>query len=150
MSKAYAMMRSKLMAALAKIGKNNGHACPETGSNTDHVMHEFLVSSDAKSFFTKRADNAKKELLTIIDNDAVKKAEARVKKNMMGETVTIAEGELYTTIVDIKAPASRFNKTVLRNELAKMGWQDIEIDALIEDCTDQNAPAKTYKVIARE
>lgn len=145
----FAAMRSKLMAALAKIGATNGHACPQTDSNIDPIMHEYLVSTDAESFFKKRRDKAKKALLAIVDGDELSDALARVTKNDAGENgVPLATGALYRVEADIKRPAQRFDQTKLRSELMREGKTPEEVETLIDKCTKSSAPSITYKVVA--
>lgn len=151
MSQHFTAMRSKLMSALAKIGKNNGHACPVSQSNVDPVMHEYLVTSDAQSFFTKRRSEAKNVLMSVIDTDMLdREIDNVIATNIGTNGVELLRGEHYRCEADIKRPPvpNTVNKTKLRNILARMDWTSNDIDELVEACTDERKPTVTIKIVA--
>lgn len=145
------MLRAKLRKSLEAIGKNNGHACPPTKSNIDPTLHELYVTAEAMSYFKARHDKARDAALTVaFDAGELETAVERVKKNLEGESVIAAEGELYSMLVDIAKPASRLDQTKLRSMLmVKHKMSAKQVDTLLKECSDLATPAKRVKIVGR-
>ena len=148
MSQDIIMLRAKLRKSMDKVGRTNGHACPETTSNFDPILHELFVAGDAVAYWKKRHDDAKAEAMAIAEglDDAV----TSVLKTNVGTSVELATGELYSMTCDIKRPAMRLNTTALRNHLqTKLGLDKQTVDEAFDACSNMSAPAKTIKVASR-
>lgn len=147
MTQTFAQMRSKLMGALARIGTNNGHACPQSLSNIDPVLHEYLVATDGASFFSKRRDAAKEALLSVADTEAINDAKARATKLDAGENdVLIAQGEVYRATVDVKRPAERLDRGKLRKALLAEGMTVETIEKVLDRSMTKQSPAVSIKI----
>lgn len=148
----FSEMRSKLMGALSRIGLNNGHACPQTMSNIDPILHEYIVATDGESFFKKRRDAAKEALMSVTNNADLNDAMADVIKNDAPTSgVVLAVGGAYKCVADVKRPVEALNKVKLRRLLindAKLSAT--AVDALFERATDVRKPAVTYKVVPND
>lgn len=142
------MLKARLRKSLEAIGKSNGHACPQTQSNIDPVLHELYITAEAMAYFKTRHDKARDEALRVATD--VDKAVERATKNMQGESVTGASGDLYTMIVDIAKPAETLDKVALRNYLTTTHKFTVDqIDAMMKACSKLATPAKRIKVVAR-
>lgn len=142
------MLRAKLRQALDRIGHHNGHACPDTQSNTDPLLHELYIAAEMAAYAKTRHDEAKKAALAVADglDDAVQS----VIDMDAGTSVTLVTGELYTMTADISKPAARLNQTALRNFLqVELGLDAATVDKAFAAATTKNAPAKKIKVASR-
>ena len=148
MSHDHNMLRAKLRKALDNVGKNNGHACPDTTSNADPALHELFVSAEAMAYWKQRHDAAKADALQLADglDDAVQS----VIDMDAGTSVTLATGDLYVMTADISKPASRLDSTALRNLLqTKYGLSAQDVADAFDACSKKSAPAKKIKVASR-
>lgn len=142
------MLRAKLRKALDNIGKNNGHACPDTQSNVDPALHELFISAEAQSYWKQRHDAAKEAALQV--GEGLDDAVQAVIDMDAGTSVTLATGDLYVMTADISKPAARLDAAALRNLLQtkyKMSAKDVA-DAF-DACSKKSAPAKKIKVASR-
>lgn len=142
------ILRAKLRKALDNVGRNNGHACPETSSNIDPTLHELFVAGEAVSYWKTRHEEAKEAALAI--GDGLDDAVQSVIDTNSGTSVTLASGDLYTMTCDIKRPAMRLNQTALRNYMqTQLGLDKAAVDKAFDACSTASAPAKTIKVASR-
>lgn len=142
------MLRAKLRKAMDSIGRKNGHACPETNSNVDSLLHELFVAGEATAYWKDRHEQAKTAALAASDglDDAVQ----GVIDMDAGTSVTLVSGDLYVMTADISKPAARLDQTALRNYMkVELGLDPDVVDAAFNACTTKNAPAKKIKVASR-
>lgn len=142
------MLRAKLRKALDNIGRNNGHACPDTTSNVDPTLHELFISAEAMAYFKTRHDEAKDAAMLMSEglDDAVQSV---IDMNA-GTSVTLCEGDLYTLTCDISKPAMRVDQRALRNYMQTvLGLDKSVVDKAFDACSKANAPAKKIKVASR-
>ena len=137
------------MSALSKIGHVNDHKCPQTGNNIDPLLHEWLVASDAYSYFDKRRKNAQQAALDAIDTTNFEAVLREVIDTNVGTDVEVYNGEVYSLTCNIKRPALRLDATKLRSALIKKGMKPNEVDAMIRLSSDYAQPAKSFKVVMR-
>lgn len=137
---AQAKLRTSLMKALSKIGHTNGHNIPEGATELDAQLHELYVAGEGKSYFDKRHKSVLEQITGEEDIVSV------VTNVAPGTTSTIARGKVYELILKKNQPATRFDKTVLKNELRKAGVDQLVIDKAMEAATKQSAPAKRFSV----
>jgi hypothetical protein len=151
MSHDVTMVRAKLRAALDKIGKSNGHACPETKSNIDPALHELFIASEAASYWKKRHDDAKAAAMDIATTPAeLDVIVTRVTDNMVGESHVLADGDLYMMTLDLNKPSKRLNGTALKNLLqTSYGMSKVEVEGAFSESSSFATPAKKIKVINR-
>lgn len=140
--------KAKIVAALEKIGHANGHAAPASQDPMDAVLHEYNVTSIGETHFKKRRDAAKELLIKTMGADAVSKLDdkkAEVKKLETSTSVQLASASSYALAAQIKIGASFLDTQKLKVELLKK-MSAVEVEALIEKCTDRRDPSVTYNV----
>ena len=143
------MFRAKLRQALDRVGRSNGHACPETNSNIDRVLHELLVASEAMSYFKTRLEAATKEAYDVsFAAEELEEIIDSVVHDMQGRDVIAASGDLYQLTMSISKPSKRLNQTALRNALkTQFAIDPKKVDALFDECSNYATPAKRLKVM---
>lgn len=142
------MLRAKLRRSLDNIGHNNGHACPETRSNIDPVLHELYIASECVTYFKTRFEEAKAAAMAV--GDGLDAAVQSVVDTNTGTSVTLASGDIYTLTADISKPATRLDATALRNFMqTELGISADDVARAFDECSNKNAPAKKIKVAAR-
>lgn len=151
MSLDQAMLRAKLRSMFDRVGKKNGHACPETQSNIDPDMHELWIAAEGESYWKKRHATAKENAHDhIIDGARLAEAIAQAKREMAGNEFIAGEGDLYTMTVSLKKPAQPLDKTKLKNALmTEHGMTSEQVDKLYKSCSNTNKPATSIKVTGR-
>ena len=113
-------------------------------------MHDLLVAMDGKSHFTKRTDEAKAKLLDVVDQTPVDDLVRQVTKTGITGDVLVHEGDHYALSCKVNKPSSRFDQTMLKNELMKShGFSGSDAQALIDKCTKQSAAAKRFTIVGR-
>jgi hypothetical protein len=148
-SDAFGKFRASLIKAFRNVGRTNGTAAPKSGNNVDSLMHELLVASDGASYFEARKKNAKAALFDAIDTSEVDTRVQEVAHNLIGTSVQVYVGQVYSLTCDIKRPASRMDSTKLRNALIKRGIPVKEVDKLFADSSEYSTPARLFKVVMR-
>lgn len=151
MSHDVAMLRAKLRKSFDAIGKSNGHAMPPSTANIDGHLHELFVAAEAMAYWKTRFDDAKQAALdaaiTPTELDAIV---TRVTKNRQGETVILADGELYQLQMALAKPSERFDKVKMSNYMRVELNLPVEVIAAAFDAaTNDASPAKTVKVIGK-
>lgn len=142
------MLRAKLRKSMDNIGRNNGHACPDTKSNVDPVLHELYVAAEGQAYFKVRFDEAKAAALEV--GEGLDKAVEGVIAMGAGTSVTLAEGDVYTLTADISKPAARLDQTKLRNLLqTEYGLTKANVDTAFAKCSTSNKPATKIRVASR-
>lgn len=151
MSHDVSMLRAKLRKNFDAVGKSNGHACPPTQSNADPMMHELYVAAEAMAYWKTRFDEAKDAAVAAaLSPSELEDIVSRVTKNMQGETVILADGELYQMQMTLAKPAERFDKTKLANYMrTSLGLSAAQVADAFDAATSTSAPAKTVKVIGK-
>jgi hypothetical protein len=151
MSHDVSMLRAKLRKNFDAVGKTNGHACPSTGSNVDPMMHELYVSAEAMAYWKTRFDEAKDAAVAAaLSPSELEDIVSRVTKNMQGETVILADGELYQMQMSLSKPSERFDKTKMANYMrTTLGLSASQVADAFDASTATAAPAKTVKVIGK-
>lgn len=146
-------IKQKLFAALDKVGKTNGTACPNSQDPAVPLLHEYFVATDGEAYFKKRRDVAKKALEKELSGPLKKKLEkaiAAVRETEVADTCTLIETGPYVLSVDVKNGASFIDMGELKVALMrdhKMNATTVE--ALFEKCTKRREPSKGWRVIER-
>jgi hypothetical protein len=145
------MLRAKLRAAMDKVGRTNGHACPQSASNVDAHMHELFVAAESLAYWKTRFDEAKEAALdAAITPTELDDIVTRVTKNMQGETAILADGELYQLQMSLSKPSERFDKTKMHNYMrVELALSSDVINRAFASATTLASPAKTVKVIGK-
>lgn len=147
------VIKAAVIKALDRIGYHNGHSCPVDETNHIGFLHEYYVATLGESYFKKRREVAKKNLESILNDEAtdtLDRAVKRVTKSEIGESVTIEETAVYILSVDLKNGASYLDVPALRVMLMREHKMDAtEVEALIEKCTKRRDPSKGWKVQER-
>lgn len=142
------MLKSKVNAALEKIGHTNGTAPAESQDPIDAVAHEYNVASQMASYAEKRKEVAKKALIGSLGGDATNKLEnvkAVVAKKELSDTITIASAANHVVTAQVKIGASYLDAASLKVELMKkMGSE--EVQALIDRHTKRRDPSVTWVI----
>ncbi len=136
---------SKLQTTLNNIGRSNGLAPPKSQDPADAILHEFYIADIGKSVFTKRREAAL-DLLKELDTKGVAAAALRQAEAGMTGSVNLVESENYNSTLTTKQPAERFDKTIAKNELIKLGVDTALINAAFGLATKKNKPAESYAV----
>ena len=149
MSHDVSMVRAKLRAALDKIGKSNGPACPPTDSNIDGELHELFITAECAAYWKTRHEKAKTSAMAVaMTPDELHDMVTRVSDNMVGESIMAASGDLYAMTLDLNKPALRLNSTALKSSLQiDYGLSLQQVNDAFADCSDYSAPAKKMKVV---
>lgn len=146
-------IRTKLFAALDKIGNANGHGVPESQDPAVPLLHEYYVATHGEAYFKKRREVAKKALentLSPIAKKELERAVTSVKETEMASSVTLTETEPYILSVDIKNGASFLDVAALKVTLMREYKMDAtKVEALIESCTSRRNPSQGWKVTER-
>lgn len=142
--------KPSLYAALDKIGHTNGHNVPASQDPAVAVLHEYMTTTLAASYFDKRRDVAKKKMLDTFNDDVatrVLRAVADTKKNATGSAVTLMDGEHYSLVLKPKIGASYLDAAKLRTTLMKDHKMSLDqVDKLMESCTLRREPSLSYEV----
>lgn len=131
-------MESNIQRVLDSIGTDM-LPCPETGSNTDPLMHDLYISKRAEAYFKKRVDAVKKAMKEqgLFDNMPVP-----------GEKGVLCTGEAYILQAAVRNATKTLDKTKLSTEISlrfKVSLEDVqEMFAL---CSKESKPAELIDVI---
>lgn len=146
-------IKTKVIDALDRVGKTNGHACPASQDPLVTTIHEYNVSTLGESFFKKRREIAKTELLKKLGDVATSKVNTlvlRTKKDGMGDKANIIDTEFYDVVVSTKQGATYLDEKALRVELmTKQKMRATEVDELFERCRARREPAVSYEVVEK-
>lgn len=117
--------KAAVQKAFTNIGKKNGSAPPESESNTFSAAYELFVSKELKSAAEKRYDMAKKvaQEQGIIDES----------KCVEGAEITTYQSEHFDVSLKQSMSSTTLDKTMLSNNLARMGWTSMNIEMLIDN-----------------
>lgn len=142
------LFNSKLQTKLQKIGVVGDFAPPKAQDPAIGILHEYFVAETARSLFDKRRKIALEALKSFDDMTVQridKAVKAAVKDGVVGLTSLFDTSE-YNCQLQLKRPTEGLDKTVLKNELVKLGVKQATIDAAFAAATTTNAPAQTYIV----
>lgn len=146
-------IKQKVMGALDKIGRTNGHNVPESQDPSVPLQHEYYVATLGEAYFKKRRDKAKTALEKSINDIGKKKLDkaiAGVKENEVADTCTLIESDPFITSVDIKNGASYLDPALLKVTLMREHKMNAtQVEALFEKCTGRREPAKSWQVVER-
>lgn len=135
--------------ALEKIGNHNGHAAPVSQDPIDAALHEYDVCSIGESYFKKRREKAKAEMLLLISetaNDTLNTAITNTKKTGVTGNIKVTEGAFYQLNAQIKNGASFLDEAVLAVELKKK-FPSADVDAAFEKARKKRSPSTVYTVV---
>lgn len=146
-------IKPHLFAAMDKLGTIGKHAQPESQDPMVPLLHEYNVSTLGESYFKARREKAKKALDKALDAQHRKKISdcvVSVKKNEIGESVSVIETDPYIFNVEIKNGASFLDTAALKTTLMKdHKMTALQVEALIEQCTDRREPSQSWRVVER-
>lgn len=117
------LKKAAIQKAFSKIGKSNGSSAPESDKNTFGVAYELFVSKDLKSQAEKRYDAAKKAAF-----DAGVIDESKVSE---GSEVTTFISDMFDVSLKQSNGSFTLDKTMLSNNLQKMGWSEADVNKLL-------------------
>lgn len=140
------LFNSRLQTKLQKIGVTGDFKPPETQDPANKVLHEYFIAETARSLFDKRRKVALDALKNLDDKKIIAKAlQQAIDHGVVGVT-SLFDAPDYTCTLHLKSPTERFDKTVARNELVKLGVDIAKIDKAFSVATSKNKPAETYVV----
>lgn len=137
---------TKVQGVLTSLGRKNGTAPQSSQDPLDEKLHYLFVDDMARSFFNARHKKSLEDVLKDVDDAKVKKVVQFSEKNSVKNAAELASTANYRLDLETKAPASRLDATVLKNELFKLGVSQDLINKAFEKATGTSAPAKTFKV----
>lgn len=141
-------LKSKVNAALEKIGSTNGTAPAESQDPIDAAAHEYNVASQMASYSEKRKNTAKTALIAALGDPAIdnlSKVKVAVAKKQISDTITVAQAANHIVTAQVKIGASFLDDKSLKVELMKkMG--SAEVEALIERHTKRRDPSVTWVI----
>lgn len=111
---------------------------PGTGDNADPLLHEMFVAKEAKSFFEKKHDAMKEQVV-----------DQFVDKGQLvdGAKFVAVTGKKYLLDVKINNGSMSLNKTKLKMALVtKLGLSEGDVEALLDECSDAKGGAKYFTV----
>lgn len=135
-------IKASIVKTFNNIGKKNGSAPPESGSNTFPVAFEFFVADNLRSIANKRYDVAKAAALAV---GVLGDPETYVE----GTITNIYEADLFDIAAKKASGTTMLDKTQLANNLAKKGWKADEIQELVDDSSKPRKGATTYEMILK-
>jgi hypothetical protein len=115
--------KAAIQKAFSKIGKSNGSAPPEAGSNTFSAAYELFVAKDLKSQAEKRYEAAKEA--------AIEQGVLDMDKAVEGTEVNTYSSEYFDIALKTSASSTTLDKTKLQSEMAKAGIPDAKVKAII-------------------
>lgn len=139
----------RINAALAKIGKTNGTAPPDTQDALDLAAHRYGVAAIGSSFFEKEKKEAKSVLISALQpatHNRLSKAVKRVVDTGVKDDLELARGQHYAVSIEIKNGATYLDDASLRVELLKK-MKSTEVDALFDRHRKRRDPTVSYKVL---
>lgn len=112
----------------------------------ENLLGDYMVVTQAESYFKKRKDKIK---ATLLENPTiaaeVDEAILTTVERDAGFTKDVASTEIFSLTIGTRKGSRSFNATKLRNKLMLIMTPD-EVEALFEDCADVRSPSVTYKV----
>lgn len=141
-------VRAAIRNALERIGHYNGHACPQSQSNVDALLHEAFVAAEGANHFKNRQEAARKALLDEhVDADRLDEAVTRVTKTKTSEGFIGVTGDVYALQVDITKGYSRLDQKKLATYLqVQHGLTADDVAEAFDACSEDTKPAKRLKV----
>lgn len=143
----------KVDKLFSAIGKTNGTAPAASQDAQNAAQHEYLIATFGESYWKKRREKAKNELLKVMSGEAVERLEARTKevaKSGNGTNVELIDGDNYSTVVEIKNGASFVDTTQLGIILMREHkFTHEQVAKLMEKATDRRAPACSFKTVEK-
>jgi hypothetical protein len=141
-------LKSKVNAALEKIGFTNGTAPAESQDPIDAAAHEYNVASQMASYAEKRKDTAKVNLIDKLGDDALNKlskAKVAVAKTSISDTITIATAANHIVTAKVNIGASYLDPKSLKVALMKK-FTSAEVEKLFEEHTKRRDPSVTWVI----
>lgn len=136
--------KQSLYAAFDKLGKSNGHNVPTSQDPITSVLHEYHVTTLAESYFKKRREVAKKNMLSKLSAAQVARLEKATKDI---QPATLVESEHYNMQVKPKNGASFLDEAKLRNTLmTKHKLKHEQVEALFNECMGRRDPSLSFEV----
>lgn len=139
---------TKLQRAMMEIGTKNGLSAPKSQDPIDVVIHEFYVAETGRSLFDKRKKAALDKLKSFDTTGKIDKYVKDAEKGLTG-THSLYDGEHYTVTHMTKTPSETLDKVALRNELIKLGVDQVTIEKAFKSATKTNKPAETFSAMPK-
>jgi len=146
-------IKASVMKALEKIGTTNGHAVPTSQDPSVALVHEYNIATLGESYFKARRAKAKSSLeksFNDVQKKQVDKLIVSTKQNEVGDSVVLIENNTYILQMKTKVGASFLDVQQLKVELMREHKMTaLQVEALIERCTDRREPSKSLEVVER-
>ena len=136
------LLKGAIQKALSNIGKRNGTAPPESKRNSFAQAWEFFVARELKGAVEKRYKAAE-----AVARDAGVLGE---EEDYVEGGVVITHSNEYFEIAMKKAQGgTTLDKTMLMNNLARMGWKADRIEELISKSSKPRKGAVTPEIVLK-
>lgn len=138
------LFKTHIVKFLTGLGRKNGHMNPDL-SNTGAFLGNIYLWEEATSYCKARAESAWKNLEAEKDLYDFTKDEKRIKGDY-----TLMTSTKFTLNLKMSAPRKTFKaEAVIEYLTEKKKWKLTDAQALVEACTTEGKPSKTYTIIEK-
>jgi hypothetical protein len=127
--------KAAIQKAFSNIGKSNGSKPLEHSDNRFQTAYELFCASELRSAANKRYDAAKAKAFEegIIDEE----------KCQEGAEIATYKSKYFDVTMKQSAASTTLDKTMLRNNLSRVGMSETDIDNLIKTSSKPRKGAVT-------